>query len=200
MMELASRPSFHDTVPYRNSMQILLYTFQPLSYAFVIWEIAGRHQQRQAVCVNPAGRVINSLAGYLCRSKHKAGNDPALRPGGKSKVIPPKRNGKQPRAFLDGAGFKSILTISNTKGLANKIMLQIERKPRIDGGSYWDGGYAGNPTITPLANECTAHDTILAQINPIERVGTPRSAFFEAHAADVGRRPTLDIDALLDGP
>jgi NTE family protein len=46
----------------------------------------------------------------------------------------------------------------------------------IDGEPYWDGGYAGNPTITPLVRECAASDTVLVQVNPIERPGTPRSA------------------------
>jgi NTE family protein len=46
----------------------------------------------------------------------------------------------------------------------------------IDGDPYWDGGYAGNPTMTPLIRECQSSDTILVQINPIERPGVPRSA------------------------
>ncbi|HEY2255298.1 MAG TPA: patatin-like phospholipase family protein [Variovorax sp.] len=46
----------------------------------------------------------------------------------------------------------------------------------IEGDPYWDGGYAGNPTMTPLIRECQSSDTILVQINPIERPGTPRSA------------------------
>jgi NTE family protein len=46
----------------------------------------------------------------------------------------------------------------------------------IDGEHYWDGGYAGNPTITPLVRECKSRDTILVQINPVERPGYPRSA------------------------
>ena len=46
----------------------------------------------------------------------------------------------------------------------------------IDGEPYWDGGYAGNPTITPLVRESDAHDTILVQINPPERHEIPRSA------------------------
>jgi NTE family protein len=46
----------------------------------------------------------------------------------------------------------------------------------IDGDAYWDGGFAGNPTITPLIRESDAHDTILVQINPRERPDTPRSA------------------------
>jgi NTE family protein len=46
----------------------------------------------------------------------------------------------------------------------------------IEGEAYWDGGYAGNPTITPLVRECASDDTILVQINPVERPGTPRTA------------------------
>jgi NTE family protein len=50
------------------------------------------------------------------------------------------------------------------------------RAVEIDGEPYWDGGYAGNPTITPLVRESEAHDTILVQINPTERPESPRSA------------------------
>jgi NTE family protein len=46
----------------------------------------------------------------------------------------------------------------------------------IDGEAYWDGGYAGNPTITPLVRESDPHDTILVQINPTERAEMPRTA------------------------
>jgi NTE family protein len=46
----------------------------------------------------------------------------------------------------------------------------------IDGEAYWDGGYSGNPTITPLIRECESQDTIIIPINPIERKGTPRTA------------------------
>ena len=46
----------------------------------------------------------------------------------------------------------------------------------IDGEPYWDGGYVGNPTITPLVRECTSSDTVLIQVNPVERPGRPRSA------------------------
>jgi hypothetical protein len=46
----------------------------------------------------------------------------------------------------------------------------------IDGERYWDGGYSGNPTITPLIRECKSQDTILVQINPVEREKAPRTA------------------------
>ena len=46
----------------------------------------------------------------------------------------------------------------------------------IDGEPYWDGGYSGNPTITPLVRECQSHDTFIVQINPVLRPETPMSA------------------------
>jgi NTE family protein len=46
----------------------------------------------------------------------------------------------------------------------------------IEGEPYWDGGYSGNPTITPLVRECKSRDTLLVAVNPVERPGTPRSA------------------------
>ena len=46
----------------------------------------------------------------------------------------------------------------------------------IEGDSYWDGGYSGNPTMTPLVQECVSDDTILVAINPVERPSIPRSA------------------------
>jgi NTE family protein len=60
--------------------------------------------------------------------------------------------------------------------LASACLPTMFRAVEIDGEAYWDGGYAGNPTITPLVRESDAHDTILVQINPTERADTPRSA------------------------
>jgi NTE family protein len=60
--------------------------------------------------------------------------------------------------------------------LASACLPTMFRAIEIDGEAYWDGGYAGNPTITPLIRESDAHDTILVQINPRERADMPRSA------------------------
>lgn len=60
--------------------------------------------------------------------------------------------------------------------LASACLPTMYQAIEIDGEPYWDGGYSGNPTISPLVRECSAHDTILVQINPVERPGTPRSA------------------------
>ena len=60
--------------------------------------------------------------------------------------------------------------------LASACLPTLFQAIEIDGDPYWDGGYVGNPTITPLIRESDASDTILVQINPRERPGTPRSA------------------------
>lgn len=60
--------------------------------------------------------------------------------------------------------------------LASACLPTMFQAVEIDGEAYWDGGYSGNPTITPLVRETEAHDTILVQINPVERIGTPRTA------------------------
>jgi NTE family protein len=60
--------------------------------------------------------------------------------------------------------------------LASACLPTMFQAVEIDGEAYWDGGYTGNPTITPLVRECDSQDTILVQINPIERPGIPRTA------------------------
>jgi NTE family protein len=60
--------------------------------------------------------------------------------------------------------------------LASACLPTMFQAIEIDGDPYWDGGYSGNPTITPLVRECNSSDTILVQINPVERAETPRSA------------------------
>jgi NTE family protein len=60
--------------------------------------------------------------------------------------------------------------------LASACLPTMFQAIEIEGEPYWDGGYVGNPTITPLVRECTSSDTLLVQVNPVERAGTPRSA------------------------
>jgi NTE family protein len=60
--------------------------------------------------------------------------------------------------------------------LASACLPTLFQAIDIEGENYWDGGYSGNPTITPLVRECKSHDTILVQINPVERAETPKSA------------------------
>jgi NTE family protein len=60
--------------------------------------------------------------------------------------------------------------------LASACLPTMFQAIEIDGEAYWDGGYSGNPTLTPLVRDCDSKDTILIPINPTERAGTPVSA------------------------
>lgn len=60
--------------------------------------------------------------------------------------------------------------------LASACLPTMFQAVEVEGEPYWDGGYSGNPTIAPLVRECTSHDTILVQINPIFRAETPTTA------------------------
>src|ERR1700757_522560 len=60
--------------------------------------------------------------------------------------------------------------------LASACLPRMFGEVEMDGEPYWDGGFTGNPTITPLIRETEAHDSILVQINPRERPDTPRTA------------------------
>jgi len=93
---------------------------------------------------------------------------------------------------LAGAPIKLFVTATNVRTGRGRVFKNAELTPdvllasaclptlfqavEIEGEAYWDGGFAGNPTITPLVRECDSTDTILVQVNPVERRGTPRAA------------------------
>src|SRR5215469_16350356 len=60
--------------------------------------------------------------------------------------------------------------------IASACLPTMFQAVEIDGEVYWDGGYSGNPTMTPLVLESEADDTIIVPINPIKRRTSPRSA------------------------
>ena len=69
-----------------------------------------------------------------------------------------------------------VLAACPISAFASACLPTLFQAIEIDGEAYWDGGYAGNPTITPLVRECISSNTILVQVNPVDRPGTPRSA------------------------
>src|SRR5262245_42561878 len=60
--------------------------------------------------------------------------------------------------------------------LASACLPTLFQAIEIEGESYWDGGYSGNPTITALVRELNSQETLLVAVNPVERSGTPRTA------------------------
>ncbi|MGQ0671956.1 MAG: patatin-like phospholipase family protein [Hyphomicrobium sp.] len=43
----------------------------------------------------------------------------------------------------------------------------------INGVAYWDGGFSANPDLVTLALESPVADTLIVQINPLVKTGTP---------------------------
>jgi NTE family protein len=60
--------------------------------------------------------------------------------------------------------------------LASACLPLLFQAVEIEGEAYWDGGYAGNPSLMPLITQSPADDLLLVQINPIERTERPYSA------------------------
>jgi NTE family protein len=60
--------------------------------------------------------------------------------------------------------------------LASACLPLVFQAVEIDGEAYWDGGYAGNPSLLPLVTDSPADDLLLVQINPARRDATPTSA------------------------
>ncbi|RKE39449.1 NTE family protein [Paraburkholderia sp. BL23I1N1] len=60
--------------------------------------------------------------------------------------------------------------------LASACLPLVHQAVEIDGDPYWDGGFSGNPLLTPVIRESKARDILLVQINPIERPGVPKTA------------------------
>lgn len=52
--------------------------------------------------------------------------------------------------------------------LASACLPTVHRTIEIDGEPYWDGGYAANPAVFPLFFECSARDTLLVLLSPLE--------------------------------
>ena len=60
--------------------------------------------------------------------------------------------------------------------LASACLPLLFQAVEIDGEAYWDGGYAGNPSLLPLVEERRAEDLLLVQINPTQREAVPSNA------------------------
>lgn len=60
--------------------------------------------------------------------------------------------------------------------LASACLPVVFQAVEIDGESYWDGGFMGNPAMFPLFNTTQSRDILLVQINPLVRTRVPDTA------------------------
>lgn len=66
--------------------------------------------------------------------------------------------------------------ISVAAVLASGCLPFLFQAVEIDGDSFWDGGYMGNPAIFPLIYGCRTADIVIVHVNPIMRDSVPRTA------------------------
>jgi len=74
-----------------------------------------------------------------------------------------------PRVFRAGEVTADVI-------LASACLPLMHQAIEIGGDGYWDGGFSGNPLLTPLIHDRKARDILLVQVNPVERPGVPRTA------------------------
>ena len=53
--------------------------------------------------------------------------------------------------------------------MASACLPMIFQAVEIDGEPYWDGGYAANPALGPLIDQCATRDILLVQLTPLRR-------------------------------
>ena len=59
--------------------------------------------------------------------------------------------------------------------MASACLPAVFRAVEIDGVSYWDGGYLGNPVLFPFFRATATEDVLIVQINPLVRKKVPHS-------------------------
>src|SRR5262249_23404590 len=59
--------------------------------------------------------------------------------------------------------------------MASACLPLVFRAVEIDGVSYWDGGYSGNPALIPFLHATATEDVLIVQINPRQRAEVPTS-------------------------
>ncbi len=60
--------------------------------------------------------------------------------------------------------------------LASACLPFLFQAIEIEGASYWDGGYMGNPSLFPLFYNTDSRDVVVVHINPIFCADIPKSA------------------------
>ena len=60
--------------------------------------------------------------------------------------------------------------------MASACLPLLFKAVEIEGESYWDGGYMGNPALFPIVYGCTSRDVAIVQVNPLTRLDVPTSA------------------------
>jgi NTE family protein len=60
--------------------------------------------------------------------------------------------------------------------LASACLPSLHHAITIDGETYWDGGFTGNPPLYPLVFDCNSSDLLIVLLQPLIKVSIPETA------------------------
>ena len=70
--------------------------------------------------------------------------------------------------------------------LASACLPQIHHAVEIEGRAYWDGGFSANPDVLTLAVESPVADTLIVQLNALDRALSPPRRWLRHRATAAG--------------
>ncbi len=79
--------------------------------------------------------------------------------------------------------------------LASACLPTMHHAVVIEGRAYWDGGFSANPDLVTLGMESPVRDTMIVQINPLEKGGLPTGV---REIADHANRLTFNAPLIRD--
>lgn len=59
--------------------------------------------------------------------------------------------------------------------MASACLPSVFQAVEIDGEAYWDGGFAGNPSLWPLYDRALPDDILIVHVNPLRREDLPET-------------------------
>lgn len=60
--------------------------------------------------------------------------------------------------------------------MASACLPTLQKAVEIDGESYWDGGFSGNPAVYPLVFDCDSKDVLIVHLQPLSIERLPENA------------------------
>lgn len=153
----------------------LLPWFQPFLPAFRFWQDAAS----SLLPFSPQGVASQLYSPYDFGQNWVNPLDVVVRELDFSKICTPEG----PQLFIGATNVRTGKVhifkgdkITSDAILASACLPAVFQAVEIEGEAYWDGGYAGNPSLWPLYDQSLPDDILIVQVNPLRREDIPKSA------------------------
>ena len=147
---------------------------QPFLPAYRLWQAAAEAY----LPVSPQGIAAQLYSPYALGAAWENPLDPVVRDLDFSRVC--DRSG--PRFFVSATNVRTGKIkvfqgdeITPEALMASACVPTVFQSVEIDGETYWDGGYSGNPALFPLYEPELPDDILVVSINPLRRDEVPET-------------------------